>query len=158
MFLSSPAPLQIEVLLEGRSKQATWSRFRGQGQLRKNLSTAGWKILTPVCSPENYAASVGKALTFINTVTFVGSATEPRSRREDESMPRHRRGGATRRWDRPAPTLRADGGCRQSLCLSSSPMSLHRLLLSSRPPLASPIRKRYRIYEREYKEITSTLR
>ena len=29
-------------------------------------------------------------------------------------------------------------------------MSLHRLLLSSRPHLASPIRKRYRIYEREY--------
>jgi len=29
-------------------------------------------------------------------------------------------------------------------------MSLHRLLLSSRPRLASPIRKRYRIYEREY--------
>ncbi len=29
-------------------------------------------------------------------------------------------------------------------------MSLQRLLLSSRPRLASPIRKRYRIYEREY--------
>jgi len=44
----------------------------------------------------------------------------------------------------------ADGGCGRSLCLSSSPMSLHRLLLSSRPRLASPIRKRYCIYEREY--------
>ncbi len=29
-------------------------------------------------------------------------------------------------------------------------MSLHRLLLPSRPRLTSPIRKRYRIYEREY--------
>ncbi len=31
-------------------------------------------------------------------------------------------------------------------------MSLHRLLLASRPRLVSPIRKRYRIYEREYQE------
>ena len=31
-------------------------------------------------------------------------------------------------------------------------MSRHRLVLSSRPRLASPIRKRYRIYEREYLE------
>ncbi len=30
----------------------------------------------------------------------------------------------------PAATLRADGGCGRSLCLSSSPMSLHRLLLT----------------------------
>ncbi|MCH8017931.1 MAG: hypothetical protein IH917_15055 [Acidobacteria bacterium] len=30
---------------------------------------------------------------------------------------------------RPAATLRADGGCGRSLCLSSSPMFLHRLLL-----------------------------
>jgi len=43
-------------------------------------------------------------LTFINTVTFVGSATEPRSRRDDESMQGHRRGGATKRWARPAPS------------------------------------------------------
>ena len=89
-------------------------------------------------------------LTFIKTVTFVGSATEPRSRRDDESMQGHRRGEATKRWARPAPTLRADGGCGRSLCPSSSSMSLHRLFLSSRPRLASPIRKRHRIDEREY--------
>ncbi len=69
-------------------------------------------------------------------------------------MPRHWRGGATKIWACPAPTLRAD--CGRSLCLSSSPMSLHRLLLSSRPRFASPIRKRYRIYEREYEGTVKT--
>ncbi len=83
-------------------------------------------------------------------MTYVGSATETRSRRDDESIRRHRRGGATKRRTRPAPTLWADGGCGRSLCRSSSTMPLHRLLLSSRPLLVSPIRIRYRIYEREY--------
>jgi len=69
-------------------------------------------------------------------------------------MPRHWRGGATKIWACPAPTLRAD--CGRSLCLSSSPMSLHRFLLSSRPRFASPIRKRYRIYEREYEGTVKT--
>ncbi|MFB3061504.1 MAG: hypothetical protein ACE10C_09070 [Candidatus Binatia bacterium] len=31
---------------------------------------------------------------------------------------------------RPAATLRADGGCGRPLCRSSSPMSLHHLLLA----------------------------
>ena len=56
-----------------------------------------------------------------------GERDEPISRRDDESMPRHRRGGAIKRWARPVPTLRADGGYGRSLCLSPSPMSLHQV-------------------------------
>ena len=94
---------------------------------------------TPLQPPQgSLLFTRAKVLTFINSVTFVGSATEPRSRRDDEPMQGHRRGEATKRWARPAPTLRADGGCGRSLCLSSQPR------------LASPIRKRHRIYEREY--------
>ncbi len=48
-------------------------------------------------------------LTSINTVMFVAGATEPRSRRDDESMSRHRRGRATKRWARHAATLREEG-------------------------------------------------
>ncbi len=79
-----------------------------------------------------------------------GTQIEARRRGDAETL----RGGATKIWACPAPTLRAD--CGRSLCLSSSPMSLHRLLLSSRPRFASPIRKRYRIYEREYEGTVKT--
>ena len=104
----------------------------------------------PITLPDKHRrriARVQKNLvpTCRNTTTFVGSATEARLRRDDESMRKHRRGGTTKRWARPAPTLRADGGCGRSLCRSSSTILPHRLLLSSRPHLARPIRKRHRI-------------
>ena len=89
-------------------------------------------------------------------MTFVGSATETRLRRDDESMRGHRRGGTTKRWARPAPTLRADGDCGRSLCRSSSTILPHRLLLSSQPHLASPIRKRYRISASKYYGLEAT--
>ncbi len=69
-------------------------------------------------------------LTSINTITFVASATPPDSRRDNESMPGHRRGGATPKTGRPAATLWADGGCRRSLRRSLSTIAGHRLLLA----------------------------
>ncbi len=68
---------------------------------------------------------------FLNTITFVASATALSSRSDDDAMPvciveeeqqRNQR--------RPAATLRADGGCGRCLCPSSSLMSLHHLLLA----------------------------
>ncbi len=78
-------------------------------------------------------------LTSINTVTYVGSATNVRSRRDDESMPGHRRGGTTRKWRSSRPNPKGDGEGGRSLCHSSSTMPLHRLLLFSRPRLAFPL-------------------
>ncbi len=67
----------------------------------------------------------------INTVTFVASATASSARSDDDAMPmcivEEKR---QRNRCRPAATLRADGGCGRSLCRSSSPMSLHHLLLA----------------------------
>ena len=65
-------------------------------------------------------------------MTFVASATASSSRSDDDTMSVGivEEEGQRNRC-RPAATLRADGGCGRSLCRSSSPMSLHRLLLAS---------------------------
>jgi len=62
---------------------------------------------------------------FINTMTFVTSATALSSRSNDDAIPVYIvEEERQRNRCRPAATLRADGGCGQSLCPSSSPMSL----------------------------------
>ncbi len=75
---------------------------------------------------------------FINTITFVASATVSSSRSDDDAMP-VRIGEEERQRNRcrPAATLRADGGCGRSLRRSSSPIPLGGINSSSLLDLAS---------------------
>jgi len=141
-FLQKALEYEIErqgkVLREGgKVEQQTrlWDEESQKTLVMRSKEEAHYNNKKPsLRSPWSFPVLVWHSvLTFINTVTFVGSATEPRSRRDDESMSRHRRGGTTKRWARPAPTLRADGGCGRSLCPSSSSMSL----TSPPPPFAT---------------------
>ena len=64
-------------------------------------------------------------------MTFVASATASSSRSNDDAMSLYIvEEERQRNRSRPAATLWADGGCGRPLYRSSSPMSLHRLLLA----------------------------
>ena len=85
----------------------------------------------PRCATRKRVPPTSLVPRFIDMVLFVASATASSSRSDDDAMStciveEERQ----RNRCRPAATLRADGGCGRPLCRSSSPMSLHRLLLA----------------------------
>ena len=91
-FNEKKANGEFRVLAIGDSNTLGPRRYSWPGFLQE--------VLAETCTGVNTTVINGG----IHGYTYVGSATETRSRRDDESIRRHRRGGATKRWARPAPS------------------------------------------------------